>query len=68
MKDGAATGVVLASGEEIMAKAVISNADPRRTLLAFLESAYEAGAGAAGWDVASLASSWCPPGVAADVH
>jgi hypothetical protein len=48
--------------------AVRASADPRCTLLAFLESAYEAGAGAAGWDVASLASSWCPPGVAADVH
>jgi phytoene dehydrogenase-like protein len=33
VKDGAAIGVVLASGEEISAKAVISNADPRRTLL-----------------------------------
>src|SRR6185312_5182843 len=31
--DGAARGVVLASGEEITAKVVISNADPRRTLL-----------------------------------
>jgi phytoene dehydrogenase-like protein len=33
VKDGIATGVVLAGGEEIGAKAVISNADPRRTLL-----------------------------------
>jgi phytoene dehydrogenase-like protein len=33
VRDGAATGVVLASGEEIHAKAVISNADPKRTLL-----------------------------------
>ncbi|HEX7284737.1 MAG TPA: NAD(P)/FAD-dependent oxidoreductase, partial [Candidatus Angelobacter sp.] len=33
VKDGAATGVVLGDGEEIAAKAVISNADPRRTLL-----------------------------------
>ena len=33
VKDGIATGVVLAGGEEISAKAVISNADPRRTLL-----------------------------------
>ena len=33
VKDGAANGVVLVSGEEIGAKAVISNADPRRTLL-----------------------------------
>src|SRR5262249_39550947 len=33
VKDGAASAVVLASGEEIAAKAIISNADPRRTLL-----------------------------------
>jgi phytoene dehydrogenase-like protein len=31
--DGVATGVLLATGEEINAKAVISNADPKRTLL-----------------------------------
>jgi hypothetical protein len=35
-------------------------ADPRAALLGFLESAYEAGAGALGWDRAALASSWCP--------
>jgi hypothetical protein len=40
--------------------AVRNAADPKGTLLAFLESAYQAGAGAAGWDVAGLASSWCP--------
>jgi Family of unknown function (DUF5996) len=34
--------------------------DPRGTLLAFLESAYRAGAGAAGWDIVDLESSWCP--------
>ena len=33
VKDGTATGVLLATGEEISTKAVISNADPRRTLL-----------------------------------
>ena len=37
VKDGVATGVVLASGEEINAKAVISNADPRRTLLTLVD-------------------------------
>lgn len=37
IKDGAATGVVLAGGEEISAKAVISNADPRRTLLTLVD-------------------------------
>jgi Family of unknown function (DUF5996) len=40
---------------------VIRNAaGPRATLLAFLESAYQAGAGALGWDTADLESSWCP--------
>ena len=34
--------------------------DPRRTLLAFCESAYEAGAGLAGWDTAAFTSSACP--------
>src|ERR1700731_1548203 len=33
VKDGAATGVLLGTGEEIGAKAVVSNADPKRTLL-----------------------------------
>jgi phytoene dehydrogenase-like protein len=37
VKDGGATGVVLAGGEEIPAKAVISNADPRRTLLGLVD-------------------------------
>lgn len=40
--------------------AVRAAADPKEALLAFLESAYQAGAGAAGWDVAELASSWYP--------
>ena len=35
--------------------------DPRGTLLDFVESAYEAGAGAAGWDAEDFRSSWCPP-------
>jgi hypothetical protein len=34
--------------------------DPRKTLLAFLQSAYEAGAGLAGWDTTSFESNWCP--------
>jgi len=37
IKDGAATGAVLCTGEEIFAKAVISNADPRRTLLTLVD-------------------------------
>jgi hypothetical protein len=40
---------------------VRTSSDPRTTLLDFLESAYEAGANAAGWDVDALRSSWCPP-------
>src|SRR3954469_9231810 len=35
-------------------------ADPRTTLLAFLQSAYEAGARTAGWDTSSFESTWCP--------
>jgi hypothetical protein len=42
-------------------EAVRTSADPRKTLLSFLESAYQAGADAAGWNVAELRSSWCPP-------
>ncbi len=37
VKDGAAVGVVLASGEEIPARAVVSNADPKRTFLSLLD-------------------------------
>lgn len=33
VKNGSATGVLLSTGEEILAKAVVSNADPKRTLL-----------------------------------
>jgi phytoene dehydrogenase-like protein len=40
VKDGAARGVVLASGEEIAAKAVVSNADPRRTLLHLVDTTH----------------------------
>jgi uncharacterized protein DUF5996 len=41
-------------------EAVRAAADPRGALLSFLESAYQAGATSAGWDVAALASSWYP--------
>ena len=34
--------------------------DPRKVLLAFLESAYEGAAGLAGWDLPALESAWCP--------
>jgi hypothetical protein len=34
--------------------------DPRATLLAFCQSAYEAGARLAGWDTTGFTSKWCP--------
>ncbi len=34
--------------------------EPRALLLAFLQSAYEAAASHAGWDVAAFESAWCP--------
>jgi phytoene dehydrogenase-like protein len=37
VKDGVAVGVVLKSGEEIAARAIISNADPKRTLLKLVD-------------------------------
>jgi Family of unknown function (DUF5996) len=44
-------------------------ADPRSTLLTFLQSAYDAGADLAGWDRADLESSWCPtPGDFSQPH
>ena len=41
-------------------EAVRTAAEPRAALLAFLESSYRPGAGAAGWELTELASSWCP--------
>jgi phytoene dehydrogenase-like protein len=40
VKDGVATSVVLSSGEEISARAIISNADPKRTLLKLVDPAH----------------------------
>lgn len=37
IKDGAATGVVLSTGEEINARTIVSNADPKRTLLKLVD-------------------------------
>jgi len=37
VKDGAAVSVVLSTGEEVGAKAIISNADPKRTLLKLVD-------------------------------
>lgn len=41
-------------------QAVRTARDPRTTLLAFCQSAYEAGARLAGWDTTSFTSTWCP--------
>jgi phytoene dehydrogenase-like protein len=38
IKDGRATGVVLETGEELRAKAVVSGLDPRRTFLGLVEA------------------------------
>jgi phytoene dehydrogenase-like protein len=40
VKNGAATGVALTSGEEISARAVVSNADPKRTLMRLVDPAH----------------------------
>lgn len=40
VKSGRATGVVLAGGEEISARAVVSAADPKRTLLRMMDAAH----------------------------
>ena len=37
VKDGAATSVVLSNGEEISARTIVSNADPKRTLLKLVD-------------------------------
>lgn len=37
VKDGAVTGILLAGGEEIAAKRIVSGADPKRTLLRLLD-------------------------------
>jgi Family of unknown function (DUF5996) len=59
-----AVGDWVASGEGSLAllayEEVRTAADPRQTLLAFLESAYEAGARRAGWDMGAFTSTWCP--------
>ena len=34
--------------------------DPKAALLGFLQSAFEAGASLAGWDLADTATNWCP--------
>jgi len=39
---------------------VRSSTDPKATLLEFLQSAFEAGASLARWDLADTATQWCP--------
>jgi hypothetical protein len=41
-------------------EAVRTARDPKATLLAFCQSAYEAGARLAGWDTSGFESRWCP--------
>jgi uncharacterized protein DUF5996 len=41
-------------------EAVRTSPDPRATLLAFLQAAYEAGARLAGWEASAFESNWCP--------
>jgi hypothetical protein len=41
-------------------EAVRTASDPRGTLLAFLQGAYEAGARLAGWEASEFESKWCP--------
>ena len=41
-------------------QAVRTASNPKTTVLAFCQSAYEAGARLAGWDTTSFESTWCP--------
>ena len=61
-KDGRATGVVLAGGEEIGAKAVVSGADPKRTLVGLLDPV--ALGPSLGWRAGNIRT----PGVVAKVN
>ncbi len=57
-------GAWIESGSGLLAvlpyEAVRTARAPRTTLLAFCQSAYEAGARLAGWDTTSFTSTWCP--------
>jgi hypothetical protein len=56
-----AGGAWTSIGLTVLPYATVRSAnDPRAALLAFLQSAYEAAAGLAGWDVAAFESAWCP--------
>jgi phytoene dehydrogenase-like protein len=62
VRDATATGVTLASGEEISARAVISGADPRRTLLGLV------GPGQLEPDFAARARNYRSSGVLAKIN
>ena len=61
-RDGAATGVVLANGEEITSRGVVSGADPKRTLVDLLDPV--ALGPSLGWRAGNIRT----PGVVAKVH
>jgi phytoene dehydrogenase-like protein len=61
-RDGRVTGVVLASGEEIEARAVVSGADPKRTLVGLLDPV--ALGPSLGWRAGNIRT----PGVVAKVN
>jgi phytoene dehydrogenase-like protein len=61
-RDGAATGVVLAGGEEIEARAVVSGADPKRTLIDLVDPV--ALGPSLGWRAGNIRT----PGVVAKVN
>jgi len=61
-RDGAATGVVLASGEEITARGVVSGADPKRTLVDLVDPV--ALGPSLGWRAGNIRT----PGVVAKVN
>ena len=61
-RDGRATGVVLESGEEITARAIVSGADPKRTLLELVDPV-ELGP-SLGWRAGNIRT----PGVVAKVN
>ena len=54
-QEGPTSSLALLSYDEVR-----TGAEPRRLLLAFLQSAYEAGVDAAGWPADELTSSACP--------
>jgi phytoene dehydrogenase-like protein len=61
-RDGAATGVVLARGEEIQARAVVSGLDPKRTLVGLVDPV--AVGPSLGWRAGNIRT----PGVVAKVN